>query len=489
MARILGLDISPNALRATLIQTSFRKVSVERYAQIPLTVSEPGAPRRAELGEAMRGLLQVLGTVPDSVVTSLPGELVSLRTLELPLTVQKRITDVLPMELEALLPVPAEQTVVDWQPIRTGATTVSVMAASVLRERVAAELEELHAASIDPRELAAGACALDGLSRLLPDLKTSPCAVIDVDDARTDICIFDAGKCTFARTLTIGLDALPRRSEELSRALRQSIAAHRASGGPELLRVLVAGPGALATGVADWIGAQLGVPSETIALPAAPSVDFERPLFARATALAARAITSERRINLRTGPFAMTRSASPLRDHMGLLATCGAAVILSLAFSVQARRSLLTEERDALEAELTQKTTELFGKPITDKLSLEALLKNPRAGDPLPHFDAYDTLGAVSTAIPSEIKHDMRRVRIEIGDDKREGHVEIQGMLSSIEQRDAVAAHLEQNECFHDIERGRTTPARDSSINYQLEAVIRCSGDPGPKKGKKPSAQ
>lgn len=486
MARILGLDIGPSALRATLVVTSFRKSNVERYVQIPLTVHEAGAPRRAELAEAIGGLLQVIGGIPDSVITCVPGELVSLRTLELPASAAKRIGDVLPLELEALLPVASDQTVIDWQPIRSTPEKVVVMAASVLRDRVAAQLEELRAIAIEPRELAVGAAAFDGLAQLMPDLKTTPTALVDLDETSTDICLLENGKCAFARTLTIGLNALPRRADELARAIHQTITAYRAAGGTEPTQAYLSGRGSITPGAAEWLGSQLNVPVQVIALPAAPGVDFERSLFARSTALAARAIGSDKRINLRTGPFAIRRSVGAIREHLPLIGTCAAAVILSLVFSVQARRSLLEEERDALQAELTTATTAIFGKPVTDTSMIESMLKNPRAGDPLPAFDAFDVVGAISEAIPSTIKHDIRRIRIEVGDDKREGRLELQGSLTSIEERDAVAAKLEQHECIHEIERGRTTPARgDQSINYQLEAVIRCGGDPAPKKNKK----
>lgn len=487
MARILGLDIGPTALRATLVQSSFRKTHVERYLQVPLTVTEPGASRRAELSEALAGLLQALGGTPDTVVAAMPGEFISLRTLELPASVAKRVGDVLPLELEALLPVSADLTVADWQPIRSTAESITVMAASVLRERVAEHLAELHALSIEPRDLAAGAVIFDGLAYLLPELKTGTVALIDLDDTSVDLCVLDQGKCAFARTLSLGLSALPRHGEQFARGIQQTLAAYHAGDGGEITQAYLSGKGALTTGAAEWLTGQLGAPVQILMLPEAPNADFERPLFARATALAARAASSDKRINLRTGPFAIKRSAGALRAHVGLLSACAAAILFSLVFSVQARRSLLLEERDALQAELTSTTSSIFGKPITEVDALDSLLKNPRAGDPLPRFDAFDVVGAVSESIPTEINHDIRRIRIEIGDDKREGRFELQGALGSIEQRDAVAAKLEQHDCLHDIERGRTTPSRgQENINYQLEAVIRCSGDPAPpKKGGK----
>jgi hypothetical protein len=94
-------------------------------------------------------------------------------------------------------------------------------------------------------------------------------------------------------------------------------------------------------------------------------------------------------------------------------------------------------------------------------------------------------MDTLSSAVASDIEHDVRRLRIEVGDEKHDGRIELQGSLGTIEQRDAVVAQLEQHQCLNEVEKGKTTPARDKQrINYQIEAVVRCPGDARPQKSR-----
>jgi hypothetical protein len=97
------------------------------------------------------------------------------------------------------------------------------------------------------------------------------------------------------------------------------------------------------------------------------------------------------------------------------------------------------------------------------------------AADPLPKFDAFDAIAAMSEAVPEVIHHDTRRLEIEIGSETHEGHFQIQGVVADIAQRDQVAESLGHAPCFHDLENGRTSPAvGQDRINYQVEGVVRC---------------
>jgi hypothetical protein len=169
---------------------------------------------------------------------------------------------------------------------------------------------------------------------------------------------------------------------------------------------------------------------------------------------------------------------------------CAVFVVLSAMFSLKMRQSLLTEERDALRARLGTVTEELFGEAIEDTAAVRDRIENPRNKDPLPRFDAFDALAAISAAIPEEIKHEVKRVRIDVAQEKHEGRLELQGALESLGSRDTIVGKLQAQGCFRDIELGRTSPIPGQSlINYQLEAVVACPGEgPLDKKAKKPAA-
>lgn len=492
MARFLGIDIGDNALRGALVRTGLRKVEVERYVEIPLTQA-PGTPGRLpELTDAAQNLLRALPAAPDAIAAATAGEQTSLRALQLPLSAKKRVAEVLPFELEALLPYEPRDAVIDYQPSGADTDSVRVLVAAVLRKHVAETLASLAQAGLQPRELAAGAAALDGLANLMPELRgEGPVLLLDVEDHRTDLCFLHAGHCVMARTIAFGIEDMPGAADELQRELTRTLASFRTAGYDTPREIKLCGAGALAEGAIDWLSNALAHPVQLLELPpaSAPGASPGGPALGKALALAARAVLGRRRINLRIGEFTPESTKGALLDHVNLIVTCAVIVVMTMMFSLKAQQMLLADEQTALRSQLATATQQVFDKPIEDpSLATEKIL-NPKSDDPLPRFDAFDALAALSGAIDESITHDVRRVRIEIADDKKEGRLELQGTLDSLTKRDEVVSTLEKHGCFRDIELGKTGPATGADrINYQIEAIVQCAGE-GSSAGKKKAAK
>jgi type II secretion system protein L len=438
MARFLGIDIGQNGLRGVLIRTGLRKVDVERYVEIPLTEAPDSPGRLPELQSAGQNLLRTLPGPPDAIVAACPGEEISIRTLELPAAARKRIAEILPFELEALLPYEPRDAVIAHQAVDADPKTVRLLVAAVLKRHVASELEALKAAGFDPRELAAGPVALDGLTNLLPELRAEgPLLLVDMADHRTDLCFLRSGQCVMARTIEFGIEDMPGAAQDLQREFVRTLASFRSAGHDTPKSALLSGPGALAEGSQAWLSSALGLPVELLSLPPALSPQQQpNASFGKATALAARGVLARRRIDLRTGEFAPSHVRGQLLEHVNLMVTCAVIVVMTIMFSLKARQIMLTDEQDALRDQLAQITKSVLDKEITDPAEAEALVKNPKWTDPLPRFDAYDALGAISGAIPEKITHEVKRLRIEVADEKREGRLEMQAALGSLAERD-----------------------------------------------------
>ena len=488
MARILGLDIGTTAVRGTLLRTALRKVELERYVEAQLAPPEDGvaigpAARADALAAAIREVLAAVGRAPDSIIVAIAGEDASVRPVELPAAAQKRIADVLPFELEAVLPFPTDDAVIDYQLIDKSSTHIRLLAAAAPKARIASLLAELRDAGVVPQEIAVGAAALDGLVGLVPELaQPGPFVVLDVGAHHLDVNILHNGRTEIARTVAAGTAGLPRNEGELTRALVQTLASFRAAGAPAPVKAFVCGGGALVEGLVPWLASKLdGAEVTVLSLPAAPGADEAvRPLFARATALAGRTLLKGKRLDLRQGEFAHRRAMGALRAQIPLLAACTAAVVFAFVFSTWASYRMLDERRKTLETELARVTLESFGEETRDPTRAKRLLDG-RSGplDPLPRFDAFDALDAVSQAIPGDVVHDTRRLEIEIGAGEHEGKLELQGTVANIAERDRVVEALEAHACFHEIEKGRTSPAvGQERINYTLEAVINCGTRP-----------
>lgn len=483
MARILGLDITESAVRGTLATTTLRTSQVARYMEEPIEPAEGPEGRREAVRTALRELIGSLEQPPDQIIASLDGREASLRIVELPAGAAKRVAEVLPFELEAMLPFAIDDAVVDHQPVGRDETTVRVLAAAVPKTRVAARLEELEDLGASPRELAVGAAALDGLVPVLPMLRDEgPHLVVQIDETSTDVCIIRAGQCELARTLSGGLrEVRAGRRTALEGQLRHTLSGHRASHGAPPVHALLAGEAASFPQAVEWLGQVLEMEAQILPLPPVPGADdAHRPRFARASALAGRALGRGKRIDLRKGEFAPPRTLGALQTHARLLAICAAVVFASFVFSVYAGWTVLADEREVLGEQLEEVTGKLFETPTSEPSRARELLEGDgKADDPLPRFDAYDTLAAVSEHMPEELthKHDTRRLQIDYDDEEDEGTLELQGTVASVSERDRIAASLESHECFAEIEKGRTTPGPgNQGLNYQLTATIRCPG-------------
>lgn len=480
MPRILGLDIDHDALRGVLLRTSFRNVEVQQYVQVPLSAAPDSPARAPEVADAYQSLLRSLGAPPDSVITSLDGLTMSLHTVELPTAAAKRVADVLPFELETLLPFDPEDAVIAHQTMPGPEGTLRLLVAAALEERVDVALQRLKLAGIDPDELGAGGVALDGLAGLMPEsLGHGVQLLLEVRRAGTDLCLLSDGRCVLARSLSVGTDALDKNADSLWQEIKRTLATARAGGLDAPARATLVGEGALASGMASWLASHLDLEVQLAVLPEPSTGSPPSPLFGRALALAGRTTARGAHIDLRVGRFASSRSGAGLAVHGTLLAGCAFATLLSMIFSLNASQQLLLDEQAQLQDELAELTKQVLGTEASTAEATEALIEaQAKRKDPLPRFDAFDALAAISETVRPDVVHEVRQMRIEVGDDRRDGRVELQGELASLEQRDALVANLQAHACFDGIEKGRTRPSRDKArINYQIEADLHCGGD------------
>jgi general secretion pathway protein L len=517
MATILGLDIDPQAVRGVVLRTALRKSEVVRYVSVPIEpegaappepapeategaaaeaegAAEPAPPSEEErVRRALRSLLAQIGQPPDKVITELSGDEVSIRKVALPAKAAKKLDELLPFELEGKVPFEPLESVVDHQPIETVEGELSLLAAVAPKERVRAHLDRMKSLGLEPREVAVGAVALDGLVPLLPELQTpGPHCLIDIHVEGTDVCILQNGACHFARTLSVRIDDLDQgRQALLERELRQTLAAWRMEGGPSPSTFHVCGAMAVRQGTDAWLSQIVGAPVENLRLPspAGWAEDPERPAFARAAALAGRALNRGKHLDVRRGEFAAQQTVTALRQHLPLLAACAAVVVAAFVFSSYARYSVLEARNQQLQDELARVTEDYFGMEASSaQQALRLLSRGARGNDPMPRFDAYHALAAISGAIPEDVRHDVRQLQIDLGDGEETGRFSLRGVVDTVAETDRVLSALESHrwvrgegdaeerfDCFHEVELvGNTSATADDRRSYRLEGDIHC---------------
>ncbi len=484
MSLVLGLEVTPRAVRGAFLRTTLRGSEMERYAEAVLPYSAESGSEADLLKVAIAQVVSQGARSPDRIIASLGGDAASLRLIDLPAGIEKKAAEVLPGELGTLLPFDVEDAIIDYQVVGRDQSTVQLMAVAVPRQSVADRLRELQSAGVDPQELAVGAAAFDGLGALLEDsLGDKTVLVVDVGPKSTDFAVLTNGHCTFARTVSGGMDVVESgRRAELGAALQLTLSSYRAQRSEQPSLILLSGETAPMESARQWLTEQLGVECGVAPLPAAPGADEETlPKFAKAAALAARAISRRKQLDLRQGEFASMAAAGEIRKHMRLIAVCLAAIVLSFAVSLMARYRVARAEREQLIATLAEVSMDLLGEEAHSALhARELLTAGPRIDDPLPRFDAYDVLEAISESIPADIRHDTRRLLIEIDDAGKDGRFEMQGTVDSIAERDRLVDGLQAHPCFADVEKGSISTAVEDRKDYKLVVKVECDETASP---------
>jgi general secretion pathway protein L len=478
MARILGIDIREDAVYGAFLDVAFRKTLLDALVAVPIEASFDDESRLEAERTAVTQLLDSQKRPADIVIAGLSGRDASLRAVDLPAGASKQVGDVLRFEIEGSLPYALEEAVVDHQTISQTPTSLRVLAAAVPKDRVRARLDLLSSRGVEPRELAIGAAALDGLVGLVPELRDAGPIVLLNIGVNTEVCVLANERCVFARTLDEGLEDVEQNEGRLfSAALRRTLTSARAAGMASPLRAYVMGDSPYVHQLTEWLAPMLEC--EVSVLPLAPVAGTDAygvVTFGRAVALAGRTLGKGRRLDARRGEFAPARTSGGLRPYAKRLGFVGALILVSLLFSILVRKDVLEEEQVALVAQLASTSRDLLGEEATTAAKARELLAGRSVvEDPLPRFDAFDTLDMISSKIPATIRHETQRLTIEIDDESRDGRFELQGTVPSISDRDSIATSIDAHECVAGVSPGPTSPAPNNGGQiYRLEGTIEC---------------
>jgi general secretion pathway protein L len=493
MARLLGIDVTKATVRAAVVRTSYRRVTLEAFgeADIAWTGSEVEAVRAA-----------VGGWRAEACAIAVSGERSFYRRIELPAAAQREIENVLGFELEATVPFEMDSAVFDYRTLRPQPggrprgpdepAVIPVFAVLARTEDVRARITLLREAlGIEPERIGSGPLPLANLMSVMPELERpttpGPLAILDVGEHTAEIVVLLDGEAVFARTLSRGTAGLPASAHTLARELRQTLAAWRSQGGAPLQGVYLVGVGASATGAEVFLSTELGVTLLPLPRPRleglTPEQTLELPRFAKALGLALGLAGRAKAHNLRRGALEAERSYPYLREKIPMLSGLAAVIAVSFGFSAVAEVRALDAEREMLGARLVAASRDVLGEDISEPEKAKELLE-PGTGkvdeDPLPRVDGFDVMVQLSKAVPSDVVHDV------LDFDVQRGKVTLQGVVPTVGDAETIAKNMRENRCFKSVNVGRTSVFGDNKQKYTLEFEFKCEE---PKKKPKAAAE
>lgn len=207
---VLGLDLGSYSIKASLFETTFRSYELlNLFESSPLYIEDlDKEPRQEIVVEALQNLISSNNLVPDMIVSALPGDKISTRILHFPFGDNKKIAKILPLELEAHIPFPLEEIVIDYHIVSQKKNVTTIIACAVQKKELAAHLELLDKCGIDPRIVDIDCMSLFNLLNI-GDLDKDGCfAILDLGHSKTSLCLVKKGKAHFIRTMFTGGQAI-----------------------------------------------------------------------------------------------------------------------------------------------------------------------------------------------------------------------------------------------------------------------------------------
>ncbi|MEZ4225685.1 MAG: pilus assembly protein PilM [Polyangiaceae bacterium] len=486
MARFVGIDIRASHVRAVQLRTSYRKVSVEQMLEVSLAEVE-------NLDAALRAVALPLTQQGEPVAICVEGEQAFIHRLTLPATALKQISEVLPFEIEANVPVPLDDLVYDHRMLRRGGKDqVVVMTAAARTDHVRSQITRVkNVLGSEPERVGVGTLPLANLASLCPAIAIpGPVAIVDLGGTRTEVVLLSHGEPVFARTLSRGVAGLPESATALAAELRQTFVAWLAHGGEPVEAIYLSGAGASTPGAENYLAHELGIRIGQLPPLGLDGITPDQaqnvPRFAKAIALALGLAGRGHDLDLRRGSLAFQRGFGFLKERIPLLTGLGAAVLISFAFSTWAEVRALSRDEESLTKALGTLSKQVLGSKAESAEEAQDLLNRAKGldeGDPMPHMDGYDVIVEISKAIPMSITHDIEDF------DFGRGHLKLNGVVGSAQDAQQIATALKEVKCFEDVKIAKVSQVVNSDRQkYVLELEVRCPED-APKKKKKPEGE
>lgn len=214
----VGLDIGRTAIKAVrLRRTLAGRETVDYLCQdIPLADQNMGEARHPQL---LKQFVEKHRLVGARLVTALPCSDLMIRTLALPFHDTRKLLQVIPAEIEGMIPLPLEDVAVDYELLKqrkvdtktSNASTSRVLVAAAQRSTLQDHMQYLISAGIEPDAIGVDALALFSFVRRMSQRQSEPLknlAIIDIGATRTTLCLSYEGDPWVLRSIRYGANHL-----------------------------------------------------------------------------------------------------------------------------------------------------------------------------------------------------------------------------------------------------------------------------------------
>lgn len=478
--RILAIEVDPQALKAAVVETTFRDFRVAGFYE------EAVGADGNDLAEHLRHLVTDHDLQGATVLSALPGDLVSVRTMFLPFRDRKRLDQTVPFELETQVPFGLDEIVVDYQVLQRDKAGSTVLAALVQRKDLEEHLATLGAAGLDPKIVDLAPLATLNVLALVSEELPETYAYVGGSLRRLLVALFRNRRLVGVRTLVPGATAIaagnghaPRADEQvgaLATEIRWTLLALNEAPLDEGLPCLVAGD---STDLDVLLPALSGLDLAVRRLDAAPLrkvSDAQRgdlPRFVTPLGLALREVEQGERLglNFRQGEFAYHRGQDELRQAMWRTAALAMVAVTLLLVSLYTSHQELESRLALVQAQIravVQQTLPDMKLGRDERAQLQAEIDAAQkklqvlSGIAPSGATAIDVLRTMATAIPDTLRIDVDEYVMDVDG------VRVKARTDSFETADQIKQKLVASRAFADVQVKDIKQAADGSVDFRI---------------------
>jgi general secretion pathway protein L len=475
--KILGLDIRSASASAVLIETGLKKNVLDGFIHAPFS-------DKGDYHERLSGALESISREFDlkdcACVLSMPSNRFFYRNLAVPFNETKKIQQMLPYELESVIPFPVENLLIDFQklPLTGPEGETRIIAAGIETARLGSFIDVVETSGITPNILVPGGYPMATwiAQKAQPD---ETLLLVDYDGEDCTLYLILSGKIAFIRSFPLpSPDA--NDSGKLWRQIRRSIA-----GFESLSEVKATPDNILLNGFKEEtfpgkLEADVSIPVRI--LDVMPPVGTEgvearykylpRSCFNAALASSLIMMEGLKGMNFRKGPLAAKTRLSEYRDGLrrtGIL--LGVVMMLWLIFMLTVNHTAqnkveLLDEQIATVFKQTFPDKKPIRNAALDQMKSEIKVVKRTAfasGDTGAQLRTVDILKKISQGIPKET--DVHFSKLVSGEDG----IHITGTAASFNTVDDIKTRLEKIDGFISVKIPSDMDRDGDRVRFKLK--------------------
>ncbi len=421
--KVVSIDIGKSDVKATVVEAGFREFKIEGFYRQELNGDPAGVS--ATIGR----FVDEHAAGADTILSALPPEAVSWRTLHLPFRDNRKVAQTVPFELESNVPFGLDDVIIDYHVLDRTPEGTTVLAALAPKFEVERHLEILTAAGVDPKIVDAGPLASLNTLNLIEN-RPSAFAFVSGSDHAVTVAFYRAGSLAGVRSLTAteafgsanGNGSSDSSVAALAANVRWTMLALNGAPIEEDFPCYLAGS-------AEWVESMIKPLEDAVGgdwrrlggVPLAhvdPKIRAQAPEFTSSLGLALREITPSDTVgvNFRRGQFTFHRSEQELRAGMR---TVGLLALLVVALTVGDLYANYKESQVRL-ASIESQIQQVFSATVPDfgrveqpldilQEQIDFLRQDVEMLDdvvPVANSTSVDLLRAVSAAVPRSVRID-----------------------------------------------------------------------------------